>query len=171
MPPTAEEQLIYIGLSYPEWRARIAEALTPEEVEDPALRRIFTELLRPPAAPPAGAAGGPQRPLSLLPPEVQRRLSALWVRDPRAAGEEAQDESPETTVARIVEDCLARIAVRRAHAQRRSWQQALEAAERSGNLEQALALLREHPSVRGGQDKSPERGYAYDDTEDRQDRA
>jgi DNA primase len=153
LPPTAEEQLVYIGLSFPEWRARIAETLRPEEIEDAALRRIYTEYVLPS---PSGGASRP--PMSLLPPEIQQRLSSLWVRDPRAAGRE--DEAgeaawtPEASVPQTVEDCLARLAERRARARRESLRHELEAAERGGDLERALTLLREHPSVRSDRAES-----------------
>jgi hypothetical protein len=157
-PPTAEEQLIYIGLNYPAWRERIAAALLPEDVRDPILRRIFTEFVQ--AGQPGSPSGneGAPRPMSLHPPEVQQRLSSLWARDPWSAdpkeslhggwmqaggeGDEALD--------RTVEDCLARVNQHRAVAQRRTLRQALEAADRGGDREQVLRLLAEHPSVKGG---------------------
>jgi len=149
LPPTAEEQLIYIGLSFPEWRARIAGALPPEEIEDATLRRIYTEYVLP--ASPERAA---RPPMSLLPPEVQQRLSSLWVRDPRTAGQEEEAWLPEASLAQTVEDCLARLAERRARTRRESLRQALEAADRGGDLERALTLLREHPSVRNDRAES-----------------
>jgi hypothetical protein len=96
--------------------------------------------------------------MSLLPPEIQQRLSSLWVRDPRAAGRE--DEAgeaawtPEASVPQTVEDCLTRLAERRARARRESLRHELEAAERGGDLERALTLLREHPSVRSDRAES-----------------
>ena len=154
-PPSAEEQLIYIGLNYPAWRERIAAALTPEDVRDPILRRIFTEFIQ--AGDPAAAAGsqGNARPLSLQPPDVQRRLSSLWARDPWsvAAGEPGEfptggEESE--ALRRTVDDCLARISQARSAAERQALRQALEAADRRGDPEQALRLLAEHPSVKRG---------------------
>ncbi|MFA5029012.1 MAG: toprim domain-containing protein, partial [Candidatus Methylomirabilota bacterium] len=149
MPPTAAEQLIFIGLSYPEWRARIAAGLSPDDVDDPTLRQIYTEFV---LGKGEGAVDGPPRPMSLLPAEVQRRLASLWARGPLSAGEEGAEEAPETILARTVDDCLSRIALRRTRAERRSLQRALEAADRQGNLEQTLALLREHPSVQNDRD-------------------
>jgi DNA primase len=152
MPPTAEEQLIFIGLSYPEWRARIAAGLAPDDVEEPTLKRIFTEfVLQAPAE-----AG--HRPTSLLPPEVERRLASLWVRDPQQGGEEGPVETTEATLTRVVEDCLARIAARRLRGRSQALRRALEEAERGGDIEQTMALLREHPSVRSGRDETQERG-------------
>ncbi len=152
MPPTAEEQLIFIGLSYPEWRERITAGLTPDDVEDPTLKRIFTEFIL------QAAADAGHRPTSLLPPEVERRLTSLWVRDPRQSGEDDPVETTEVTLTRIVEDCLARIAARRHHQRRQALRRALEEAERGGDIEHTMALLREHPSVRSGRDETQERG-------------
>ncbi|MEK7204216.1 MAG: DNA primase, partial [candidate division NC10 bacterium] len=106
-PPSAEEQLIYIGLNYPAWRERIASALTPEDVRDPTLRGIFTEFI-------LGETAAGSRPMSLHPPEVQRRLSSLWARDPWSAGaqeegERPPDEADHEALQRTVNDCLARI--------------------------------------------------------------
>ncbi len=152
MPPTAEEQLIFIGLSYPEWRERIAAGLKPDDVEDPTLKRIFTEFVL------QAAADAGHRPTSLLPPEVERRLASLWVRDPRQSGEEETGEAAETTLARTVEDCLARIAQRQIRTEQQSRQQALQAAGRTGDIERALALLQEQLSARSSRDERQERG-------------
>jgi len=152
-PPSAEEQLVYIGLNYPAWRERIAAALAPEDVRDPILRRIFTEFIQ--AGDAAAGSQGNARPLSLQPPDVQRRLSSLWARDPWsvAAGEPgefpAAGEEPEA-LRRTVDDCLARIGQARSAAERQALRQALEAADRRGDPEQALRLLAEHPSVKRG---------------------
>ncbi|MBI4536494.1 MAG: DNA primase [candidate division NC10 bacterium] len=151
MPPTAEEQLIFIALSYPEWRARIAAALKPEDVEEPMLRRIFTEYVLQPAT------GAGPRPTSLLPPEVERRLASLWLRDAHLGGEEPPQEAAETTVARTVGDCMAKIAQRSIRAAQQSRQQALQAAARAGDNERALALLQEQLSARS-RDKTQEGG-------------
>jgi DNA primase len=153
--PSAEEQLIYIGLNYSAWRGRITAAMVPEDVRDPVLRRIFTEFLQ--SGDPAVFPGnqGTARPLSLQPPDVQRRLSSLWARDPWSmAADEAGDlpiagEEPEA-LRRTVDDCLARISQARAAVERQALRQALEAAERRGDPEQALRLLAEHPSVKRG---------------------
>lgn len=152
-PPTAEEQLVYIGLNYPAWRAQIAAALAPEDVRDPILRRIFSEFIQ---AGHAGAPAGSQeapRPMSLLPPEVQRRLSSLWARDPWSVGGGEFDEDPadaagQEALRRTVEDCLSRIGRERAAAERQALRQALEAADRRGDPDQVLRLLAEHPSVK-----------------------
>ena len=154
-PPSAEEQLIYIGLNYPAWRERIAAALAPEDVRDPVLRRIFTEFIQSVRLDDSAGSQGNARPLSLQPPDVQRRLSSLWARDPWsvAAGEpgdfETDGEGPEA-LRRTVDDCLARISQARAAVERQALRQALEAAERRGDPEQALRLLAEHPSVKRG---------------------
>jgi len=154
-PPSAEEQLIYIGLNYPAWRERIAAALAPEDVRDPVLRRIFTEFIQSVRPDDSAGSQGNARPLSLQPPDVQRRLSSLWARDPWsvAAGEpgdfETDGEGPEA-LRRTVDDCLARISQARAAVERHALRQALEAAERRGDPEQALRLLAEHPSVKRG---------------------
>ncbi len=153
-PPSAEEQLIYIGLNYPAWRERIASSLAPEDVRDTTLRQIFTEFIR------GEAAVGPQgmsRPMSLHPPEVQRRLSSLWARDPWSAGSQEGGEGPPEeadpeTLQRTVNDCLARITQGRSAVERRALRQALEAAERGGDPDQVLRLLSEHPSVKRGRE-------------------
>ncbi len=156
--PSAEEHLVYIGLNYPAWRERIAAALAPEDIRDPVLRRIFTEFVQggPPEA--AGRSGEVPRPLSLQPPEVQRRLSSLWARDPWSvapgdSGEREVGGEESGVLRRTVEDCLARIGEARAAAARRALRQALEAADRRGDPEQALRLLGEHPSVK--RDRGP----------------
>jgi DNA primase len=149
-PPSAEEQLIYIGLNYPVWRERIASALMPEDVRDSTLRRIFTEFIL------GNSAGDPQatsRPMSLHPEEVQRRLSSLWIRDPWVAGAQEGGEPPPVeadpeALQRTVNDCLARIDQSRNASLRRALRQALEAAERGGDPDQVLRLLSEHPSVK-----------------------
>jgi DNA primase len=156
-PPSAEEQLIYIGLNYPAWRRRIAAALAPEDVRDPVLRRILAEFIQPeePAASPESR--GSARPLSLQPPEMQRRLSSLWAQDPwsvaaDAVGDLSTGEQGPETLRRTVDDCLTRIGQARAAAERQALRQALEAADRRGDPEQALRLLAEHPSVKRGRD-------------------
>jgi hypothetical protein len=143
-PPTAEEQLVFIGLHYPAHRERIAAALSPEEIRDPILQRIFVEFVR--QGTPASQGGG-ARPMSLQPPEVQRRLSSLWA----AAGDDAFLPSGEAAVAQTVDDCLAHLAERRARAERTTLRQALEAADRQGDRERALKLLSEHPSMKGSE--------------------
>lgn len=144
LPPSAEEQLIYIALSYPAWRERIAAVLGVEEVGDPILRRIYAEFVRRPA----DDQGAPP-PLSALPEEVRQRLSGLWAREPWSAGEPNGAEEPvEAILSRTVEDCAAHIRARRSRAERQSLRQALEAAERDGDRARLLTLLREHPSVK-----------------------
>jgi len=155
-PPSAEEQLIYIGLNYPAWRQRIASALAPEDVRDTTLRRIFTEFIL------GNCAAGPQatsRPMSLHPPEVQRRLSSLWARDPWGAGPNEGGEPPPVegdheALQRTVNDCLARINQDRNAVLRQAMRQALEAAERGGDPDQVLRLLSEHPSVKRGRERN-----------------
>jgi len=151
-PPSAEEQLIYIGLNYPAWRERIASALTPEDVRDPTLRRIFTDFI-------LGETAAGSRLMSLHPPEVQRRLSSLWARDPWAAGaqeegERSPGEADHEALQRTVNDCLARINQGRSAALRQALRQALEAAERGGDPDQVLRLLSEHPSVKRGREQT-----------------
>ena len=90
--------------------------------------------------------GGSARPMSLQPPEVQRRLSSLWA----SAGEGELLAADDAAVGQVVEDCLGRIAARRARAQRTMLRQALEAADRQGDRDRVLKLLSEHPSIRGG---------------------
>jgi hypothetical protein len=138
--------LVFIGLQHAAYRERIAAALAPEEIRDPILQRIFVEFVLPgrPGSRDAGA-----RPMSLQPPEVQRRLSSLWA----AAGERdwlPAGETGDAALAQIVDDCLARIAARRGRAQRTILRQALQAADREGDRERVLKLLSEHPSIKGG---------------------
>jgi len=155
-PPSAEEQLIYIGLNYPAWRERIASSLAPEDVRDTTLRQIFIELIL------GETAAGPQgtsRPMSLHPPEVQRRLSSLWARDPwsvgaQEGGEGPPEEADHEALQRTVNDCLARISQGRSAVERRALRQALEAAERGGDPDQVLRLLSEHPSVKRGREQN-----------------
>jgi DNA primase len=154
-PPSAEEQLIYIGLNYPAWRERIAAALTAEDVRDPILRHIFTEFIQAGDPVPSAGSEGNARPLSLQPPDVQRRLSSLWARDPWsvAAGEPGDfptGEEEAKALRRTVDDCLARLSQARSATERQALRQALEAADRRGDPEQALRLLAEHPSVKRG---------------------
>jgi len=84
--------------------------------------------------------------MSLQPPEVQRRLSSLWA----ASGEGDFLAAGDAAVGQVVEDCLGRIAARRARAQRTMLRQALEVADRQGDRERVLKLLSEHPSIKGG---------------------
>ena len=84
--------------------------------------------------------------MSLQPLEVQRRLSSLWA----ASGEADFLAAGDAPVGQVVEDCLGRIAARRARAQRTMLRQALEAAGRQGDQERVLKLLSEHPSIKGG---------------------
>jgi len=143
-PPTAEEQLIFIALNRPPLRERVAAALMPEDVRDPVLRRIFVEFVRGDGA--LDGSGDPAaglRPMSLLPPEMQRRLTALW-----AASDAGRLPEEEAALDRMVEDCLARIRERRARQERSVLRQALEAADRQGDPERVLKLLSEHPSVK-----------------------
>lgn len=155
VPPTAEEHLIYIGLNYPAWRQRIATVLAPEEVQDPILRRLFTEVIQAGASPGAAAGG---RPMSVYPPEIQRRLSSFWAANPwsvRSEGEDpAGDPESDEVLQRIVEDCLARISRQRETSQRQQFRQALAAADRGGDQAQLLRLLSEHPSIKRGQGNS-----------------
>lgn len=143
VPPTAEEQLVSIGLHHAAHRDRIAAALSPEEIRDPVLQRIFVEFV---LRGKAGSQDGGTRPMSLQPPEVQRRLASLW------AGPREADwlDAGEAALAQMVEDCLGRIAARRARAERVTLRQALEAADRQGDRGRVLKLLSEHPSVKGG---------------------
>jgi DNA primase len=143
VPPTAEEQLVFIGLNHPAYRERIAAALPPEEIRDPILQRIFVEFVQ--RGTPESRDGN-ARPMSLQPPEVQRRLSSLWA----APGEGELFAEGEAAVGQVVEDCLGSIAARRARAQRTILRQALEAADRQGDRERVLKLLSEHPSIKGG---------------------
>jgi DNA primase len=157
LPPSAEEQLIYIGLNYPAWRQRIAAALAPEDVRDPILRRIFSEFIRGDDRGEPAASPGAGRPLSLQSDDVQRRLSSLWARDPWsvAPGDPGDFETGgegSETLRRTVDDCLARISRARAATERHALRQALEAADRRGDPEQALRLLAEHPSVKRSRD-------------------
>ena len=154
VPPGAEEQLVSIGLNYPTWRERIARALDPEDIRDPVLRRIFVEFVQ--GATAAESSESP-RPMSLQPPEVQRRLSSLWTREPRSPSPDASEdpqaaEEDHETLRRTVEDCLARIRHGRASTERLALRQALEAADRCGDQERVLRLLAEHPSVKRSRD-------------------
>ena len=146
VPATAEEQLVFIGLRHSAYRERIAAALAPEDIRDPILQRIFVEFVQ--HGGPASRDGG-ARPMSLQPVEVQRRLSSLWAAEEERASLPA-GEAEDTALARVVEDCLARMAARRVRAQRTVLRQALQAADREGDHERALKLLSEHPSIKGG---------------------
>ncbi len=143
LPPSAEEQLVCIALRHPTYRGRIAAALRPEEIRDQTLQRIFVDFVQREGA---DAADGAGRLVSLQPPEVQRRLSSLWA----ASGDDAFLPSDDAAVSRTVDDCLARLAARRARTERSMLRRALEAADRQGDRERALKLLSEHPSIRGG---------------------
>ncbi len=148
LPPTAEEQLIFIGLHHAAYRERIATALTPEEIRDPILQRIFVEFVQQGNS---GAQGAGGRPMSLQPPEVQRRLSSLWAAS-REAALALPEEAGDQALAQIVEDCLGHLALRRARARRAVLRQALETADRQGDGERTLKLLSEHPSIKGGEE-------------------
>jgi DNA primase len=154
-PPSAEEQLIYIGLNYPAWRERIATALAPEDVRDPVLRRIFIEFIQTDESGVSPGSSENARPLSLQPEDMQRRLSSLWARDPWSVAAE-QSGDPLTggkgpgALRRTVDDCLVRISQLRSAAERQALRRALEAADRDGDSEQAVRLLAEHPSVKRG---------------------
>jgi DNA primase len=142
VPPTAEEQLIRIGLLYPAYRERVAAGLSEEEIRDPVLRRIFAEWIQREGV---GSRDAASRLVSLQPPEVQRRLSALWA----GSGEGdllAGGGMDAASLTRIVEDCVGRIADRRARAERTAMRQALEAADRRGDHDLALKLLAEYSS-------------------------
>jgi DNA primase len=131
-PPTAEEHLLTVALHHPDLGRRVAAALAPEDIQDPVLRQIFSAYVI------AGQAPGP---MSRLPDLVQQRLSALL-----ASPGEAEDE---VALARIVDDCLARIRQRRTKGERSALFQALLDAERQGKQADALRLLADHPSVKG----------------------
>jgi DNA primase len=160
-PPSAEEQLIIIGLNYAAWRGRVAAALTPADVRDPILRRIFIEFIQGrPEGGPVAASGGP-RPLSAYPPEVQQRLAALWASGSWALAADAlagevEGGPADERLGRMVEDCLARVGQLRGNVQRQRLRQALEAADRGGDPERVLRLLAEHPSVKRGEDNERE---------------
>jgi hypothetical protein len=103
--------------------------------------------------------------MSLHPPEIQRRLSSLWARDPwspnaQEEGERLPGEADHETLQRTVDDCLARITQSRGAALRQAQRQALEAAERGGDLDQVLRLLSEHPSVKRGRERNEEESTA-----------
>jgi len=152
-PPTAEEHLTYIALTYPEWRERIAAALDAEEIRDPVLRRIYVDFVQ---MGPAGTGGDRPAALSGYPPELQRRLSWLWAWDPWARtgpGAEGQELTPreaEELLARTVDDCLSRIGRARAAVERQALRRALEGADRRGDPDEVLRLLAEHPSIKHG---------------------
>jgi len=153
-PPTAEEQLIFIALNYPRWRGRIAAGLTLEDVHDPVLRRVFSEFVQAPAS----GSTESRRPMSLYPDEIQRRVSSLWVAnpwsDPSASDEQGMGPGRDESLARTVEDCLARIVQNRELLGRQQFRQSLAAEEISGDREEILRLLSEHPSVKRGQGNS-----------------
>jgi hypothetical protein len=137
---------VFVGLHHPAYRGRIAAELAPEDIRDPVLQRIFLEFVQKGEL---GSRDAGARPMSLQPPEVQRRLSSLWA----AAGESdllPTGEERDAALAQMVEDCLGRIAARRARAQRTVLRQALEAADRQGDPERVLKLLAEHPSIKSG---------------------
>jgi DNA primase len=149
-PPSAEEQLVFIGLHYPAQRQRLAAALLPEDIGDPVLRQIFVHLIQAPSGREATSALGPT---SLLPPDVQQRLTALWAGSLRG-GDGWAEEPEEAVVARTVDDCLARVRERQVRADRTALRQALEAAARGGDPARVLELLAEHPSMKGDQQQS-----------------
>jgi DNA primase len=145
-PPTAEEQLVFIGLNHAPLRGRIAAALMPEDVRDPVLRRIFVEFVQEGGAGKGSAdTAADVRAMSLLPSEVQRRLTSLW-----AVSDADRLPEEETALDQMVEECLARILERRTRQERTVLRQALEAADRQGDPGRVLKLLSEHPSVKGG---------------------
>jgi hypothetical protein len=76
--------LVRIGLNHPSWRTRIAEALAPEDVQDPILRRIFTDFVQGERAELGAEFQTGPRPTSLYPTEVQQRLASLWASGPSA---------------------------------------------------------------------------------------
>jgi DNA primase len=151
-PPTAEEQLIYIGLNYPAWRERIAAALTPEDVRDPILRRIFTEFIRqaPWACRPGRRDAAADEPASTR--GAANSLLAVgqgpWSLGPKEPGDTPAAGEGHESLERTVNDCLARMSQARVASERRALRQALEAADRRGDTEQLLRLLGEHPSVK-----------------------
>jgi DNA primase len=145
-PPSAEEQVIFIGLHYPGHRERIRNGLAPEDIRDPILQRIYREWIQAESGEDLRAAGR----MGQLPPEVQRRLSALWARD--LVGDPGEAQTPEDSlVVQTMEDCLTRIRERRTRADRTALRQALEAADRGKDAARVLELLADHPSVKGGQ--------------------
>jgi DNA primase len=140
-PPSAEEHLLAIALTAPEWRGKIAAALVPEAIADALLRRIFVGLVR----------EGDTRPLSLQPPEVQQRVAALVARGPAAqAGDEAATPGAEDAIGRMVEDCLARIQSQRESRERESLRRAMAAAAERGDHAQSVQLLAKHPKAKDG---------------------
>jgi hypothetical protein len=145
VPPTAEEQLIRIALQHPGYREKVSAALGPDDIRDPILRRIFVECVQGVSS---GLSDGGGRPLSVQPPEMQRRLSALLA----ASGDEVWPPGSvdQATLTQIVDDCLRHIATRRDGADRMVRRQALAAADRQGDRDRVLKLLSEHPSIRGG---------------------
>jgi len=160
-PPTAEEQLVAIGLNYAAWRGRIAAALTPADVRDPILQRIFIDFIQGRPEGESVAASGGSRPLSAYPPEVQQRLAALWasgswVPAADATAGEAEEGPADERLGRIVDDCLARIGQGRVNAQLQQSRQALEAADRGGDPERVLRLLAEHLSIKRGEENERE---------------
>jgi DNA primase len=145
-PASAEEQVIFIGLHYPGHRARIRAGLAPEDIRDPILQRIFREWIQVESGEDLLAAGR----MGQLPPEIQRRLSALWARD--LVGDPGEGQAIEDSlVVQTMEDCLARIRERRTRADRTAFRQALEAADRGKDAARVLELLADHPSVKGSQ--------------------
>jgi DNA primase len=141
-PPSAEEHLLAIALTAPEWRDKIAAALAPEAIADPLLRRIFVGLVQ----------GGDTRPLSLQPPEVQQRVAALVARGAaaRAADEEPSPDADGGAIGRAVEDCLAKIEAQRESRERESLRRAMAAAAERGDQAQSVRLLSQHPKVKDG---------------------
>lgn len=141
-PPGAEEQLVAIALAEPAWRERIASALPADAIADPLLRRIFVGLVQ----------DRERRPLSLQPPEVQQRAAALAARGAAVAAAEAEagdTVTAEQTLARTVEDCLARIHERHARRERESLRRAMLAAAESGDAVESLRILANHPKAKG----------------------
>ncbi len=132
VPPTAEEHLLTIALQHADLGRRVAEAIRSEDIQDPVLRRIFSEFVK------TGKTPGP---MSQLPADVQSRMSALLA--------SVDGEADEAALMRIVDDCLGRIRDRRLKGERSALRHAVETAERQGKQADVLKLLADHPSVKG----------------------
>jgi DNA primase len=135
--PSTEWRLIHLALHHAGAARRVRRALRPEDVEDPALRRIFECAFKDPET-----AGGAVL-LASEGPEVQRAFAQLLATD---LGEYDGDEAIE----RALDDCVERLRIKADRRTGESLQRKMTDAERAGDhaaLErlqaQFMALKRE----------------------------
>ncbi len=134
---SAEWKLIHLALHHPGAADRIREALRPEEVQDPTLRRIFQY-----AVMGSGESRG-QPPLAMEEPEVQRALAELLATD-------LEEYEGEEEIVRAVVDCLSRMKARGDRRAAEMLQQRIEEAERAGDHGVVEQLQAEFLELRKG---------------------